>query len=108
MNRWTETVTVNVANAPELRAVVRRRGEFYRWVSNVGNGSLKKTRDSDLDIRENAGVVRTGVIPPIWKDCRPCEIRLEPGTGQTTHKSLKCVALHCVVLVSTKDRKPNC
>jgi len=50
MNRRTETVTVDVSNAPELRSVVRWRGEFYRWISNVGNGTLKETRDPDLDI----------------------------------------------------------
>jgi hypothetical protein len=29
MNRRTETVTVDVSNAPELRSVVCWRGEFY-------------------------------------------------------------------------------
>jgi hypothetical protein len=50
MDCWPKTVSINVPNTSQLCLVISRHREFDGWVSDVGNGSLKEARDTDLDI----------------------------------------------------------
>ena len=86
MDRRSQSITINVADAAKLRAGVCWRSEPSFRISNILDRTTEKARYAKLNVRKNAGIVAAGVVPPIRQNCRTHEVSLESRLGQASHQ----------------------
>ena len=65
MNGRRKAITVQVFDPSELGARQERRRQRLRGIPNVSKWLAEKPRYPDLDVRQDARVLVTRVVPPI-------------------------------------------